>query len=113
MLSGDLLLLSAAPLFCVAYGIIMQKPEERARPLRTKDVILIGGGLLVFILFFISLNHFLPENLTAAGFRILQHPGFLLPVWFLVVWRDFRNLRSGKFDSPAVSWIVTVWIMSH
>src|SRR4051812_44038505 len=70
--------------FITASGIVCMSSTERSRPLSRKDAVWITVALLATAVLWLLPSNVLSDSAVASIERIVQHPAFLIPFWFLI-----------------------------
>ncbi len=88
--------------FVFANIFLLQSPEERARPVKARELTLILLGLALFAAVMIVLCKWFPTTGTEAKAMIRQSV-VVVPVWILVAWLMVRRWWSSRKEEQNVA----------
>jgi len=83
--------------FLFGFATIVCMPRsEFTQPIPHRELWIMIGALFAIITAMVSANHFFSTSAADAAMRVICHPGFVVPLWLLMMWALIRNYQGQK-----------------
>jgi hypothetical protein len=81
--------------------IVTMSRSEMAKPIPSRELLIIIGIALAFVVVVIASKWLVPRSVDADIQSVMRHPAFVLPLWIFLLWILYRVYCKQKAEADA------------